>query len=140
MKISARNQLPGTVTALREGAVNAELDIALVGGATVVAQVTMPSVAQLALKVGVPVVALVKSSWVVLACGEIEPKVSSRNRLRATVTAVVAGSVNSEIALRLAGGELMVATVTNESVAELGLVEGGTAWALFKASAVILAV
>lgn len=140
MKISARNQLPGTVIALREGAVNAELDIALVGGANVVAQVTMPSVAQLDLKVGVPVVALVKSSWVVLASGETEPKVSSRNRLRATVTAVVAGSVNSEIALRLMGGELMVATVTNESVAELGLVEGCTAWALFKASAVILAV
>ena len=140
MKISARNQLPGTVTALREGAVNAEIDVELVGGATLVAQVTLPSVAQLGLAVGAPVVALVKSSWVVLGVGESEPRISTRNRLRATVTAIVPGSVNSEVGLRLAGGELMVATVTNESVSGLGLAEGCTAWALFKASSVILAV
>lgn len=140
MKISARNQLPGTVTALREGSVNAEIDVELVGGARVVAQVTLPSVAQLGLAVGAPVVALVKSSWVVLGVGESEPRISTRNRLRATVTAIVAGAVNSEVGIRLAGGESMVATVTNESVAELGLVEGCTAWALFKASSVILAV
>lgn len=140
MKISARNQLPGTVTALREGSVNTEIDVELVGGAMLVAQVTLPSVAQLGLAVGAQVVALVKSSWVVLGVGESEPRISTRNRLRATVTAIVPGSVNSEVGLRLAGGELMVATVTNESVSGLGLAEGCTAWALFKASSVILAV
>lgn len=140
MKISERNQLPGTVTALREGSVNTEIDVELVGGAMLVAQVTLPSVAQLGLAVGAQVVALVKSSWVVLGVGESEPRISTRNRLRATVTAIVPGSVNSEVGLRLAGGELMVATVTNESVSGLGLAEGCTAWALFKASSVILAV
>ena len=37
MKISARNQLQGTVTEVNKGAVNSEVVIALAGGATVVA-------------------------------------------------------------------------------------------------------
>lgn len=139
MKISARNQLSGTVTALRQGSVNTEVDIALAGGATVVAQITLPSVAHLDLAVGRPVVALIKSSWVVLGTGESEPMVSSRNRLRGVVAAIVPGAVNTEVILTLAGGESVVATVTNDSVATLGLAVDGSAWALFKASSVILA-
>jgi len=140
MKISARNQLPGTVTAIREGAVNAEIEITLVGGQLVVAQITLPSIGHLELAAGKPVMALVKSSWVLLGTGESEPRVSARNRLRGTIAAIAKGAVNSEVLLRLAGGEPMVATVTNDSIESLGLKTGGTVWALFKASAVILAV
>lgn len=139
MKTSARNQLSGTIKAIHTGAVNAEVEIALVGGESLVAQITLPSVNALALEAGSHVVALIKSSWIILATGEAEPRVSSRNRLRGTIVSVTPGAVNSEVELKLAGGAKVVATVTNESVAALGIAAGGTAWALFKASSVILA-
>jgi molybdate transport system regulatory protein len=140
MKTSARNQLSGTVSALRKGAVNAEVDVTLKGGSVVTAQITLPSVDNLELAVGKPVVALLKASWVVLGTGEEPPKVSSRNRLKGVVSAVTKGAVNSEVTLSVAGGETMVAAITNESVVALGLAKGSTAWALFKASAIILGI
>jgi molybdate transport system regulatory protein len=138
MKTSARNQLSGTVTAIRKGAVNAEIELSLPGGASVVSQITLPSLSSLDLKVGSEVWALVKASWVILAVGEDEPKVSARNRLKGKVVVVAAGAVNTEVELEIAGGHRIVATVTNGSVKSLGLAKGATAWALFKAGSVIL--
>lgn len=140
MKTSARNQIPGTVAAIRPGAVNAEIDVALPGGATVTAQITLPSVDALELAPGKPVVALLKASWVVLGAGEEEPRVSSRNRLKGVVAAIEKGAVNAEVVLSVGGGLVLVATITNESVETLSLAKGSTAWALFKASAVLLGV
>lgn len=140
MKTSARNQLSGTVSAIRKGAVNAEVDVTLKGGAVLTAQITLPSVDALGLANGKPVVAMLKASWVVLGVGEEAPKVSSRNRLKGVVASVTRGAVNAEVVLTIAGGETMVAGITNESVDTLGLAKGTTAWALFKASAIILGV
>ena len=51
MKLSARNQLPGKITAIQEGAVNAivSLDVA---GTTVTGTISMSAVKDLGLKVG----------------------------------------------------------------------------------------
>jgi molybdate transport system regulatory protein len=140
MKTSARNQLSGTVSAVRKGAVNAEVDVTLKGGAVLTAQITLPSVGNLGLATGTPVVALLKASWVVLGIGEEAPKVSSRNRLKGVVASVTRGAVNAEVILTISGGETVVAGITNESVDTLGLAMGTPVWALFKASAIILGV
>ena len=137
---SARNQLVGTISAIREGAVNAEIDIRLKGGEDLVAQITIPSVKNLDLAVGKPVTALLKASWLILGTGEEAPKVSARNRLKGSVVSVTKGAVNSEVDIELVGGDTVVASITNVSVEALGLKAGVTAWALFKASAVILAI
>ena len=50
------------------------------------------------------------------------------------------GAVNSEVAIRLPGGTVVSAVVTNEAVTELQLAAGKQATALIKASQVILAV
>ena len=138
MKTSARNQFQGTVSAIRKGAVNAEVDISLVGGQILTSQITVPSLSALGLEAGSEVWALLKASWVVLASGEAEPKVSARNRWKGVVSAVVPGAINSEVVVALPGGQEVVATVTNESVRELELGVGAVAWALFKAGSVIL--
>ena len=67
LRFSARNQLRGTVSAVTPGAVNAEVAIALPGGALVHAVITQQSVAELGLKPGVAARALFKASHVVLA-------------------------------------------------------------------------
>jgi molybdopterin-binding protein len=66
MKISARNQLPATITAIRRGEAiaNVELDA---GGTRLVASITTEAVDDLALGVGTRVVAVIKASDVMLA-------------------------------------------------------------------------
>ena len=66
MKISARNQLAGTVRSITEGAAiaNVELDV---GGNRVVASITVEAVHELGLTEGSEVVAVIKASDVLLA-------------------------------------------------------------------------
>jgi len=68
----------------------------------------------------------------------IAMKTSARNQFAGTVRSVRAGAVNDEIELEVIGGLRIVATVTGESRAELGLEVGAKAFALVKASAIIL--
>lgn len=66
-RVSARNQLPGTVAQVRPGAVNAEVALDLDGGGQLVAIVTEGSVQALGLAPGVRVTALIKATAVILA-------------------------------------------------------------------------
>lgn len=68
----------------------------------------------------------------------ISMKVSARNIFAGTVTNLIKGAVNSEVVLALKGGDSLVSVVTNESVESLGLREGAEAYAIIKASSVIL--
>ena len=67
MKISARNQLPGTVRSVTEGAIMAEVVIDVDGGHELVAAITAESARRLGLTAGKPVVAVIKSTEVMLA-------------------------------------------------------------------------
>ncbi|AOJ15350.1 TOBE domain-containing protein [Burkholderia vietnamiensis] len=66
-KISARNQLHGTVDAIAAGAVNSEVTLALDGGGTLAAVITNESVGALQLDAGRRAIALFKASSVILA-------------------------------------------------------------------------
>ncbi len=67
-------------------------------------------------------------------------KISARNVLKGKVVKVVSGAVNSEITLELPGGAQVVSIITNESVKTLGLSVGKDAYAVIKASNVMVAV
>jgi len=67
-------------------------------------------------------------------------KLSARNTLKGVIVKVVRGAVNSEVTIRLAGGEEVVSIITNGSVDRLGLVENKEAYAVIKASNVMIAV
>ena len=140
MKISARNAFEGSITALVDGKVNAEIEVTTPGGDRIVAIVTEGSVAALGLAVGKPAVAYVKAPWVMVLAGDGSVKFSARNQLAGVVDSVQKGAVNSDVAIRLAGGALVHAVITNEAVLELGLKPGVPACALIKASHVVLGV
>jgi molybdate transport system regulatory protein len=140
MKTSARNQFVGTVSAVRTGAVNDEIELTLPGGARIVAVVTSDSTKALGLRTRMTAIALVKSSSVVVATGLQGAKLSARNQLAGTVGAVTPGAVNTEVVIDVEGGGQIAAIVTQTSARELGLAVGAPAVALFKASDVILAV
>ena len=65
-------------------------------------------------------------------------KISARNVLPGAVAGVTKGAVNAEIALTLRGGETIVAVITNQSVDRLGLRSGTDAFAIVKASDVMV--
>ncbi len=66
IRLSTRNRLEGIVKAVKPGAVNAEVEITLKGGNTLVAIVTLESVNALGLAAGQATVAFFKASQVVV--------------------------------------------------------------------------
>ncbi len=140
MKTSARNQWVGTVSGVRAGAVNDEVELTLAGGTRLAAIVTRESTQALGLRLQQTVMALVKASAVLLAVGMQDAKVSARNQLHGTVRSVTPGAVNAEVMIETADGVAIVAVITQAAVQDLGLAPGVPATALVKASDVILAV
>ena len=140
MKTSARNQWVGTVSAIRGGAVNDEVVLSLPGGARLVAIVTRDSTEALALQLQQTVIALVKSSSVMLAADLGDARLTARNRLEGRVLAVKPGAVNAEVTVETADGLPVVAIVAQSAVAELGLAPDAPVTVLVKASDIILAV
>jgi len=140
MKTSARNQWVGLVSAIRAGAVNDEVELTLAGGARLLAIVTRESTEALALQPRQTVIALVKSSSVMLATELGDARLSARNRLECQVRSVTPGAVNAEVVMDTAAGLAVVATVAQSTVADLGLTPGSSVTVLVKASDIILAV
>ena len=67
-------------------------------------------------------------------------KLSARNVLKGTVRSVVRGAVNSEVVIELEGGTQVVSIITNTSADNLGLAPDVEAYAVIKASNVMVAV
>jgi molybdate transport system regulatory protein len=66
MKLSARNDLKGTITDIKRGAVMAKVTIDLGNGQTIVSVITVDSVDELELKVGDAAHAIIKSTEVLI--------------------------------------------------------------------------
>jgi molybdopterin-binding protein len=65
---------------------------------------------------------------------------SARNVLKGKVIQVEFGAVNSEIVIELSPGVEVVAIITNHSAKKLGLEVGKEAYAVIKASNVMVAI
>ena len=66
-------------------------------------------------------------------------KTSARNQFFGKVTAIKLGPVNVEVELTLTGGDKIHSVITHDGLDNLGLKIGSEAWALVKASWIILA-
>jgi molybdopterin-binding protein len=67
-------------------------------------------------------------------------RLSARNVLKGKIKQVKAGAVNTEVILELAQGVEVVSIITKESADNLQLAPGKTAYAVIKASNVMIAV
>jgi molybdate transport system regulatory protein len=67
MRMSARNQLRGTVKSVKHGAVVSEVVVDLGNGQELVSVITRESAEQLGLAPGTPVVAIIKATEVMVA-------------------------------------------------------------------------
>jgi molybdopterin-binding protein len=65
-------------------------------------------------------------------------KLSARNQLKGKVLEVTEGATTSHVRVDLGHGVTITASITNEAVADLGLQKGDEAWAVVKASDVMI--
>lgn len=140
MSISARNVFSGTISAYKEGPIQAEVEVTTSGGDKVVAIISSRSASGLGLATGKPATCFIKASSVVLVAHESDLRFSARNQLSGKIAKLNKGAINTDVTLELAGGSKVHAVVTNEAVEELKLALGGSATAIFKANSVMVAV
>jgi len=135
LRTSARNALRGTVARIEDDEVTARVALALGDGVEIVSVITRRSRDELGLEVGKPAMALIKSSFVVLA-GE-GAVAGGVNHLAGVVVDREDGASASEVRLALAAGKTLVATASGPSPVPA---VGDRVVAIIKPSNVILAV
>lgn len=67
-------------------------------------------------------------------------KISARNRLKGEIVAIVKGATTAHVRIDIGNGAIVTASITNDAVDELELKVGGSAYAVIKASDVMVAV
>lgn len=67
-------------------------------------------------------------------------KLSARNNLKGKIIKLEHGAVNTEVHIELPGGDIIVSIITKESAENLGLAVGKEAYAVIKASSIMVAV
>ena len=135
MRISARNQLKGTIVKVVEGAVNGVVVISL-GDEEVKADITRESIKELGLTEGKAAYAIIKATNVMFASANI----SARNQLAGTIVKVTEGAVNGHVSLEMADGNVVSGSITNEAIESLGLKVGDPALAVIKATDVMVGI
>ena len=139
MKISARNQIKGTVKAVKEGAVNAVVVICRGNHNGLKADITMESVKELGLEEGKECYAVIKATNVMFATEKLAG-LSARNQIEGKIVKIAEGAVNGHVTIEDADGVQITGSITNEAIESLGLKEGGTAVAIVKATDVMVAI
>jgi molybdate transport system regulatory protein len=137
MQISARNQIAGIVELISNGTVNAEVYIKLKSGYSMISVITNTAVNNLDLKLGDEVVAIFKSSTVLITT-DISLNISARNKFQGTVDSINQGEINSELIIDIGNGDKIASIITTNSIEKLGIIKGSQVSAIIKASDVMI--
>jgi molybdenum-pterin binding domain len=136
MKLSARNQFKGTIININEGAVNGIVSLD-VNSEIISATISLSAIKELELKKGVSAFAVIKATEVMIAT-EL-PKISARNKFKGTVEEIQEGAVNDIVVLDTKLGAVS-ATISKAAVKELELSVGKEAFAIIKATSVMVGI
>jgi hypothetical protein len=136
MKLSARNQFKGTIININEGAVNGIVSLD-VNSEIISATISLSAIKELELKKGVSAFAVIKATEVMIAT-EL-PKISARNKFKGTVKEIQEGAVNDIVVLDTKLGAVS-ATISKAAVKELELSVGKEAFAIIKATSVMVGI
>ena len=67
-------------------------------------------------------------------------KLSARNQLKGKVVSIEKGAVNGIVGIELKGGDVITSTISLNAISELGLAVGKEAYAVIKATSVMVGV
>jgi molybdopterin-binding protein len=65
-------------------------------------------------------------------------KLSARNQIKGKIVGVEKGMTTAHVRIDIGGGVVLTSSITNEAVDELALKQGDNAWAVVKASDVMI--
>ena len=139
MQISARNQIQGTIEFLQQDKINASIGILLKSGVTIVSMITNDAVKSLGLSVGDDVVAIFKSSNVLLSAAN-DFKISARNTIDGVVENITKGPINSEVIINIGNNEKITSVVSSEAIEELNLQIENKITAIIKSNDVMVGI
>lgn len=138
IKTSARNQLFGEIVSITEGKVNAEVVLKINDSMRISSTITLHSLKDLGLKVGLKAYVLIKANWIVVFSEE--PKgTSMQNCIGGVIKHITDGAVNCEIEMECENARFS-AVITEESQKNLALKVGQKVWFGFKSNNVILGI
>lgn len=137
-KLSASNQVPGAVAAVKEGAVNGMVALDTPVG-LIKADITMASIRELGIREGVQATAVFNSTDVIVEVEDCCPaSLSACNRLPATVREVRVGAVSAHVVLEVDGAARLLSDVMVDDIELLGLEPGTRAYAVVSPSDVLV--
>lgn len=137
-RTSARNSFYGKIALIRQGDVQARIEIVTASGIAVTAIITSDSLIRIGLQAGMLVRAEVKAPWVQLSKDEEEPHCSAENVYSGTVRRVLTGRISTEVVLELFDGTELCAIITEKSRRQMKIKTQERLWAFFDAFAVII--
>ena len=137
MQISARNQISGKVEKIEKGEVNSQIYIKLKDDISLVSVITQTAVSNLDIKIDDEVIAIFKSSNVLLMT-DTNLNISARNKIDGIIDYINKGDVNSEVVIDIGNTNKIASVITTNSIESLNLKEGMKVSAIVKSSDVMI--
>ncbi len=141
MKFSARNQLLGKVEEIITGEAVSEVVIRLKNGLALKSVITTEAVKSLGLGKDDNIIAIIKSSDVILGVGDEAKNIHSfsvRNVIKGKVKYVLEDAVNSHVKVDIGDDIIISSVITTESLKELDIKEGTPVFVIVKASNIMI--
>ncbi len=137
MQISARNQISGTIEEISLGSVNAIVSVVPKSGHKLYANISKNSISNLGLKKDDEVVAIFKSSNVLIST-DTSLTLSARNKINGVIKNLEKGAVNCEVSVDIGEDQIITSVITNSAVEELKLKVGNEVIMIIKSSDVMI--
>lgn len=145
--LSARNQFRGRVVSINNGDVVGQVIVDTGCGNVISSVITNASIRQLGLRVGSQVVAIIKSTSVMImsdkssnskSCEECDTMLSARNQFEGRIVELNEGNVVGRVTVDIGCGNIASSVITSASISQLGLKVGSTVKVVIKSTDVML--
>lgn len=137
MSLSARNQINAKIEKIDIGEVNSQLYLKLKSNNSLVSVITQTAVLNLDLKVNDEVIAIFKSSNVLLMT-DTSLNISARNKIDGIIEYINKGDVNSEVVIDIGNEDKIASVITTTSLENLKIKKGSQVSAIIKSSDVMI--
>lgn len=138
LKLSARNHIGGTVTAIHKDVVKVTVELAISANEKIYSMITQNSLTELGATIGTHAIAIVKASFV--SIDNKKPTTTHKNIFKGKIIQLLSDTENSEVTLELESKNIITSTMPNSIFIPLGLRINDEAYVHFDASDVILGV
>ncbi|HCT98704.1 MAG TPA: molybdenum-dependent transcriptional regulator [Methylococcaceae bacterium] len=130
------NHFTGMIHTIKWGSDNAEVVIVLPSGLPIMASIPLSFLESFGLSTGKEVYLLIDSINIILMTSLGEGKMSARNQLKGVICERQSDGARAQVTMTLETGDVLVVTITEESVVQLGLEIGSEIYAIFKSNSV----